>query len=268
MENIVQSISIAELTISEGLGFAGDSAENSNSNSLSANPPSGASQVSASENAEDEAQKEKEPVASEPASPAPEASEPAALEPEAFVPAAAPAAASGGIASYFFGSVIASQPVSLADPDVSSRDKFPSLPTNLNTQGTIVSTQGSTLNLQGTRIGNTGLPSPTSSGPTSPFGSPIVSSSAFSLPTSPSHPRSSPSLLFSPIVPAPGSIVPSPLAAPTPVLSTPSNPVIIPPVSNNMISSSIQSTAFSPTNPLFLPTAPFQTTVSPPNPPE
>jgi hypothetical protein len=47
--------------------------------------------------------------------------------------------------------------------------------------------------------------------------------------------------------------------------------VITPLVSNNMIGSSIQSTAFSPTNPLFLPTAPlppFPTSVSPPNPPE
>lgn len=202
-----------------------------------------------------------------------EASAAAAFEPtDATAPGAVlpePPVATG-IASYFFSSVISSQPFSVVDPGVGARDKFPSLPVNLNTQGTVVSTQGSTLNLQGTRVGP-GFQSPTSPGPTSPIGSPIISSSAFSLPTSPSHPSSSPNILFSPIVPAPGPIGNSPIAAPTPVIPNSSNPVITPLVSNNMIGSSIQSTAFSPTNPLFLPTAPlppFPTSVSPPNPPE
>jgi len=166
------------------------------------------------------------------------------------------------IANYFGGTVISAQPVSQADPTM-SRDRFPSLPANL---------QSSFAQLPV----DLGTP-----GPVSPADPPFLSSSAFSLPTSPSHANS----LFTPIMKAPG-VPATPIAAPTPLVAAPTNPVIMAPVANQS-AMGILATAFSPAVPLVTPTTPlvapavlnnpllapavplqaFQTTVSSPNPP-
>jgi len=165
---------------------------------------------------------------------------------------------SSTLAGYFGGTVISDQPMSLIDAaGLTTHDRFPSLPVNLS--GT---TAGPTLS-QSSAVGSPGLVSP------------VLASTAFSLPTSPSHvAQGASNVLFTPIVPAPGLTPASPIAAPTPVLPAATNPVIIPPSAVNTLlgpaAGGVTNTAFTPpANPLLASAATlpqFQTSVSPPKP--